>query len=148
MTPPDRDRRGDGRLDRLSSRARATAERAPSSASVARWGLGAMLLAAGLHKLLDPSGWTVYVTDWLTPLLVVSPRDFMLLNGVLELGFAALLLANRYVAFAAVVAAVSLGATTLYLAIVWTTTGAFGDVLARDIGLTALAVVVTLDALH
>jgi hypothetical protein len=118
----------------------------PAPSRLARWGLAAMLVAAGAHKLLQPGDWTVYVTDWLAPLLVVSPRVFVLANGWLELGFAGLLLADRYTAFAATVAWVSLSATVAYLTVVWLTTGAFGDVIARDLGLLALALVVFRDA--
>lgn len=120
---------------------------ARNPATIARWALAAMLLAAGVHKLLDPLAWTVYVTDWLAPWLVVSPELFMLANGVLEVGFAALLFADRYPAFAALVAAVSLTATVAYLAVVWVTSGQFGDVLARDVGLAGLAWAVVVDAL-
>ncbi|NHN42655.1 DoxX family membrane protein [Halorubellus sp. JP-L1] len=136
------------RLDAVRERAGALAGRAPPSTTLARWALGATLVAAGVHKLLDPTGWTVYVTDWLAPWLVVSPTTFMLANGPLEIAFGAALLANRYVAFAAFVAAVSLAATTGYLAIVWATTGAFGDVVARDVGLTGLAVAVLVDEMR
>jgi uncharacterized membrane protein YphA (DoxX/SURF4 family) len=136
------------RVDALGERATSLAAGGPSPATLARWGLGLMLVAAGAHKLLDPQGWTVYVTGWLAPWLVVSPTTFMLANGYLELGFAALLLADRWTAFAALVAAVSLAATTGYLAIVWATTGQFGDVVARDVGLTGLALAVLVDALR
>lgn len=111
----------------------------PSPATLARWALGAMLVAAGAHKLVDPAAWTVYVTDWLAPWLVVSPTVFMVANGYLEIAFGAALLANRYAAFASFVAAVSLTATVGYLAVVWATAGEFGDVLARDVGLAGLA---------
>jgi len=114
------------------------ARRLPPAATLARWGLGAMVLAAGVHKLLEPAAWTVYVTGWLAPLLVVSPTAFMLINGYLEVGFGVALLADRYVPFASFVAAASLSATCVYLAAVWATTGAFGDVLARDLGLAGL----------
>ncbi|WP_238398198.1 DoxX family membrane protein [Halorussus salinus] len=124
------------------------ASRLPSSAVVTRAGLGAMLVAAGVHKLLDPAAWAVYVTDWLAPLLVVSPVAFMLINGWLEIGFGLALLADRYVALSAAVAAVSLSATILYLLVVWATTGRFGDVIARDIGLAALALAVFADAVR
>jgi len=136
------------RLEDIGERASSLAASAPAPAALARWGLGLMLVAAGAHKLLDPAAWTVYVTDWLAPLLVVSPTTFVLANGYLELGFAALLLADRYAAFAALVAAVSLAATTGYLAVVWLDTGAFGDVVARDVGLTGLALAVLVDALR
>ncbi|MEZ3142439.1 DoxX family membrane protein [Halobaculum sp. MBLA0143] len=118
----------------------------PAPATLARLGLAAMLVAAGAHKLLQPGDWAAYVTDWLAPFLVVTPVQFMLLNGWLELGFAGLLLADRYTAFAATVAWVSLSATIAYLGVVWLTTGAFGDVIARDLGLLALALVVFRDA--
>jgi uncharacterized membrane protein YphA (DoxX/SURF4 family) len=132
----------------VHARTKRLAARSPDPATLARWGLGAMLLAAGVHKLLDPAAWAVYVTDWLAPWLVVSPVTFMLVNGVLEVGFAALLFADRYTAFAALVASVSLAATIAYLAVVWATTGQFGDVIARDVGLVGLALAVLVDALR
>ena len=119
-----------------------------STVALARWGLGLMLVLAGVHKLIAPEAWAVYVTDWLAPWLVVSPRLFMLLNGPPEILVGGLLLADRYVAPATAVAAVSLPATVAYLAVVAVTSGAFVDVLIRDVGLTALAWVVLLDALE
>ena len=124
------------------------ASQVPHPQTLSRWGLGLMLLAAGGHKLLDPSAWAVYVTNWLAPWLVVSPTGFMLANGYLEIGFGVALLANRYTAFAAFVAAVSLTLTTAYLTIVWVTAGVFGDVVARDIGLTGLAWAVLISTLR
>ncbi|MFB6270070.1 MAG: DoxX family membrane protein [Halobacterium sp.] len=136
------------RLDAVRRRAETAAARAPTPSTLARWALGAMLLAAGVHKLLDPVAWAAYVTDWLAPWLVVSPVTFMLANGVLEVAFAALLFADRYTAFAALVAAVSLAATIAYLTIVSASTGLYGDVIARDVGLAGLALAVLVDALR
>ncbi|WP_276301535.1 DoxX family membrane protein [Halorussus lipolyticus] len=124
------------------------ASRLPSAATLTRWGLGGMLVTAGTHKLLDPAGWAVYVTDWLAPFLVVSPVVFMLINGWLEIGFGLALLADRYAGIAAAVAAVSLTATVGYLAVVWVTTGLFGDVLARDVGLVGLALAVFVNSVR
>jgi len=132
--------------DSLGTVGDAVAASLPETTTLARWGLATMLVAAGGHKLLQPGDWTVYVTDWLAPWLVVSPRLFMLANGWLELGFAGLLFVDRYTAFAATVAWVSLSATIAYLTVVWLTVGAFGDVIARDLGLLALALVVFRDA--
>jgi uncharacterized membrane protein YphA (DoxX/SURF4 family) len=141
--------------DRLTNRAKiaadaadAAAERLPGAPTLARWGLGVMLVAAGAHKLVQPAAWAAYVTDWLAPFLLVSPVVFMLVNGWLELGFAALLFADRYTAFAATVATVSLAATIGYLSLVWLLSGRFGDVIARDLGLLALALVVFVDAVR
>lgn len=138
-------------MDPLTARLRewlAPVSRTVDTATLARWGLGAMLVLAGIHKLIAPEAWAVYVTDWLAPWLVVSPRLFMLLNGPPEILVGLLLLGNRYVAPATAVAAVSLPATVLYLAVVAVTDGLFVDVLIRDVGLTALAWVVLLDALQ
>lgn len=115
---------------------------------MSRLGLGSMLVLAGIHKLLAPAAWTLYVVDWLEPWLVVSPTLFMLINGVLELLFGGLLLANRGVALSAAVAAVSLPATVAYLAVVGLSEGLFIDVLIRDVGLTALAWAVLVDAVR
>ncbi|WP_135807110.1 DoxX family membrane protein [Halorussus marinus] len=132
----------------LESVADRAARALPPSPTLARWGLGGMLLAAGVHKLLNPGAWAVYVVDWLAPLLVVSPVAFMLVNGWLEIGFALLLVADRYTGVAASVAAASLTATIGYLAVVWATSGRFGDVIARDVGLLGLALAVLADALR
>jgi uncharacterized membrane protein YphA (DoxX/SURF4 family) len=120
----------------------------PAPATLARLGLGAMVLLAGIHKLADPTAWTVYVVGWLEPLIVVTPREFMLLNGVLEVGFGALILADRYTAVSAAVAAVSLTATVGYLVVAGLTQGAFWDVVIRDVGLAGLAWAVLADAVR
>jgi len=125
------------------------AARAPAPPVLARVGLGSMVLLAGVHKLAAPGAWAVYVTDWLAPWLVVSPVAFMLLNGVLEVGFGLAILGDRWTAFAAGVAAVSLSATVGYLALVALLDGGlFLDVLVRDVGLAALAWAVVIDALR
>jgi DoxX. len=125
------------------------AARTPAPPVLARVGLGAMVLLAGIHKLAAPEAWAVYVTDWLAPWLVVSPVMFMLVNGVLEVGFGLAIIGDRWTAFAAAVAAVSLSATVGYLALVALLEGGlFVDVLVRDVGLAALAWAVVIDALQ
>ncbi|PSQ58575.1 MAG: DoxX family protein [Halobacteriales archaeon SW_9_67_25] len=125
------------------------AARVPASPVLARVGLGAMVLLAGVHKLAAPGAWAAYVTDWLAPWLVVSPMTFMLVNGVLEVGFGLAILGDRWTALAAGVAAVSLSATVGYLALVaLLEDGLFLDVLVRDVGLAALAWAVLVDALR
>jgi uncharacterized membrane protein YphA (DoxX/SURF4 family) len=123
------------------------AARVPAPQAIARVGLGSMVLLAGVHKLAAPELWTAYVTDWLAPWLVVSPVVFMLINGVLEIGFGVAILADRWTVVGAGVAAVSLSATVGYLAIVAVLEGGlFLDVLVRDVGLAALAWAVVVDA--
>jgi uncharacterized membrane protein YphA (DoxX/SURF4 family) len=133
---------------RLRRAARPAVARVPDAATIARVGLGAMVLAAGLHKLFDPAAWAVYVVPWLEPFVLLSPVEFMLLNGWLELAFGLALLADRYTAFASLVAAVSLTATIGYLTVVWVKAGRFGDVLARDVGLAMLAWAVFVEAVR
>jgi hypothetical protein len=107
-----------------------------------------MVFLAGVHKLLAPEAWAAYVTGWLAPWLVVSPVVFMLINGVLEVGFGAAIVGDRFTVLTAGVAAVSLSATVGYLAIVAVfNDGLFLDVLVRDVGLAALAWAVVVDAL-
>ena len=136
-------------VEQFRTRAVRVAARAPATARIARVGLGVTIVLAGVHKLAAPEAWTAYVTDWLAPWLVVSPVDFMLINGVLEVGFGGVMVADRWTAFAAGVAAVSLSATAGYLGLVAVfEDGLFVDVLIRDVGLAALAWGVTLDALR
>lgn len=105
-----------------------------------------MLVVAGVHKLVAPEAWAVYVVDWLAPWLVVSPRLFMLLNGPPEIAVGLGLLADRFVAVGAAIAAVSLTVTTAYLAVVALTRGGlFADVMIRDIALAGLAWAVLAD---
>ena len=117
---------------------RALDRRLPATATIARVGLGAMLLAAGVHKFVDPGAWTVYVVGWLEP-LVVSPFWFTVVNGVFEVAVGAALIADRYTTLAGVVTALSLTGTVGYLAVVWVTQGRFGASLVRDFGLSWLA---------
>lgn len=122
------------------------AARAPDTEPIARIGLGLVILFAGVHKLLNPAAWAVYVGPLLEAVLPVSPVTFMLINGVLEPPFAIALLVDRYTVFAAAFVTLSLAVTTLYIALLGLTTGRFVDVLIRDLGLTALAATVTIRA--
>jgi hypothetical protein len=111
----------------------------------ARVGLGLVILFAGVHKLLDPGAWAVYVDPTLAGLLPLSPVAFMLLNGVLELPFALALLLDRYTTGAAAFVTASLVATVGYLsAVALVGDGGAVDVIVRDVGLAALAAAVTL----
>jgi len=138
-----------GTYGRVMDRVTRFAARTPEPSVLARIGLGLMVLLAGVHKLAAPGAWAVYVTDWLAPWLVVSPVVFMLVNGVLEVGFGLAILADRLTPIAAGVAAVSLSATVAYLGVVAVLEGGlFLDVLVRDVGLAGLAWAVTVDALR
>lgn len=122
------------------------AAKAPHTAAIARIGLGLVILFAGIHKLVDPMAWAVYIGSIMEAVLPVSPVVFMLINGVLEPPFAIALLADRYTVYAAAFVTVSLAATTLYIAFLGLATGRFVDILIRDLGLTALAATVTIQA--
>lgn len=109
-----------------------------------RIGLGLVVLLAGLHKLVAPGDWAVFVVPPFDVVLPTTPRQFMLANGVLELPFGAALLADRYTTLAAATVALSLAATVGYLAVASALGGTFVDELIRDIGLVALATGVTI----
>jgi uncharacterized membrane protein YphA (DoxX/SURF4 family) len=114
---------------------------------LSRVGLGVVILLAGVHKLLAPEAWAVYLVPPFDRLVVLSPVEFMLLNGVLEPPFALALVLDRYTTFAAAFVTVSLSVTVCYLAVAaLLTNGAFVDVLVRDVGLVALAASVTVRA--
>jgi len=112
---------------------------------IARIGLGLVILLAGLHKLVDPGAWAVYVEP-IAFVLPMTTEEFMLLNGVLEPPFALAVLLDRYTVPAAAFIALSLSATVLYLTAVAALTGDFVTAIVRDVGLTALAVGVTVRA--
>ena len=116
-------------------------------APLSRVTLGVVILLAGVHKLLDPGAWALYLVPPFDRLVVLSPVEFMLLNGVLEPPFALALILDRYTVFAAAFVTVSLVVTVGYLAVAAVLTdGAFVDVLIRDVGLAALAASVTIRA--
>lgn len=122
--------------------------RVPEPAVFARVGLGTMVFLAGVHKLAAPDIWAAYVTEWFAPFIIVSPVVFMLINGVLEVGFGIAIVADRFTVVGAGVAAVSLSATVGYLALVAVLDGGlYLDILIRDVGLAALAWAVVVDAL-
>ncbi|MFB6151893.1 MAG: hypothetical protein ABEJ40_08820 [Haloarculaceae archaeon] len=80
------------RTSRLVARLSRRAGAAPDPPTVARVGLGATVALAGVHKLAAPGAWTVYVTDWLAPWLVVGVVENGLFVDVLvrDVGLAAL----------------------------------------------------------
>lgn len=115
----------------------------PEAATIARYGLGATILLAGIHKLIEPSAWTIYLIEPVEPFLFVTPVQFMLLNGILEIGFGLAIVGDRWTLPAVAVVMVSLAGTAVYLAVVaMVRDGQFLDVLIRDLGLTALALTV------
>lgn len=115
-------------------------------ATLVRVGLGLTIFFAGLHKLLAPGAWAGYVVDWARPLVVVSPRTFMLLNGPPEVLVGALLLVDRYTTLSATVVAVSLAATITYLVAATLAGASFTTAIVRDVGLLGLAAAVLVTA--
>ena len=129
-----------GRLGDARARYRDRVARGPDPATVARAALGATILLAGLHKLVAPGVWAGYVVDWAEPLVVVSPRTFMWLNGPPEVLVGGLLLADRYTTLGATVVAASLAGTLAYLGLAALTGTVFATAIVRDVGLFGLAV--------
>ena len=123
----------------------------PNTFEVMRLGLGGVILLAGAHKLVAPAVWTAYAAPVVTafwPEAVLSFEGFMVINGVLEVLFGLVLLLDRYTPLVAGVVALSLAGVVLNLAVGALTTGKFVDILIRDLGLTILAVVVTLESVR
>lgn len=123
----------------------------PNTFEVMRLGLGGVILLAGAHKLVAPAVWTAYAAPVVTafwPEAVLSFEGFMVINGVVEVLFGLVLLIDRYTPLVAGVVALSLAGVVLNLAVGALATGKFVDVLIRDLGLTILAVGVTLESVR
>ena len=129
-----------GRLGAARARYRARVARGPDPATVTRLALGATILLAGLPKLVAPEVWAGYIVGWAEPLVVVSPRTFMWLNGPPEVLVGGLLLVDRYTTLGATVVAVSLAGTLAYLGLAALSGTVFATAMVRDAGLLGLAV--------
>lgn len=114
---------------------------------IMRTGLGFVLLLAGAHKLVAPAVWTKYAAPWVTgiwPEWILGFELFMILNGAIEIAFGIALIANFYTTILAGITALSLLSVVINLGTGGLMTGEHVDVLIRDLGLTVLAVGVTL----
>lgn len=111
----------------------------PPAAAVYRIGIGVAILLAGAHKVVDPGTWTVYAAPPVAATWPLGMDATMVANGVVEVGFGIVLLADRYTTLAAAVVALSLVGVVVDLAAAALLTGKFVDVLIRDVGLTFLA---------
>lgn len=111
-----------------------------------RVGLGVVVLLAGLHKLVAPADWGVYLAPLFARRWPIPVDLTMVLFGLSELPVGLLLILDRFTALAAGIVAVSMAGVVVDLAVAALQTGRFVDVLVRDIGLAVLATGVTLRA--
>lgn len=121
----------------------------PAPQAVLRGGLGLVIGMAGLHKLLAPTVWTKYAAppvEAMWPSAVISFEQAMVLNGVLEVLFGVVLLWGVLTSVVAGIVFLSLLGVVANLALVAVTTGQYVDILIRDLGLTALALGVTIQS--
>lgn len=113
---------------------------------VLRVGLGAVILLAGVHKLVDPAAWSAYAAPLVVALWPVSMDATMVLNGVLEAIVGLAILIDSYTTVAAAIVALSLLGVVVDLLLAAAMTGKFLDVAIRDVGLTVLAIGVMLQS--
>lgn len=109
---------------------------------ILRVGVGLLLLLAGLHKLVAPDVWSAYYAPLfldLDPTGLAGSAATMQAGGLGEAVFGLLILADRYASIVAALAALSLLAVVLNLAVLALQTGEAVDVLIRDVGLTLMA---------
>lgn len=132
-SPPDLLARADRRL------AAWLAPSAPAADRVLVWGLFAVILLAGAHKLVAPGVWAAYLAPTAAAVWPLAAEPTMVLLGLSEVIVAPFLLAERYRVLAAAVVAVSLAGTVVGLVILAVETGRGVDVIIRDLGLVALA---------
>lgn len=98
---------------------------------VARLGLAAIFIYAGVSIFLKPDDWVGFIPTWVTELSPLTSLQMMQLHAVFELALAALLLANWKTRFVGLVAALDLLSILLLYGV--------DPVTFRDIGLVALA---------
>jgi len=113
--------------------------RAPRPWVVLRVGLGVVILLAGLHKLVAPDDWGVYLAPLFADRWPVPVDLSMVVFGVSELPFGLALIAGHYTTLSAAVVAVSMLGVLVDLGILWVQTGAGADVAIRDLGIFVLA---------
>jgi uncharacterized membrane protein YphA (DoxX/SURF4 family) len=112
-----------------------------------RVGVGLLLLLAGLHKLVAPEVWSAYYAPLflsLDPTGIAGSAAAMQAGGVGEIAFGLLILADKYTSIVAALAALSLAAVVVNLAVMALQTGEAVDVLIRDVGLTVMAAALAL----
>lgn len=110
---------------------------------VLRWGLGATMFLAGLHKLFAPEIWAGYFAPEFAAIWPIPPSvEMQFVDGPVEIVIGIALLGDYLTSVAAGLSAVALAGIVLNLMVAGTPV----DVLIRDIGLFALAAGVALVA--
>lgn len=107
---------------------------------ILRLGLGLVILIAGLTKLFNLINWESYIAPWFSSLLPFSLSTFMMLSGIAETVVGILVLSKRFTKIGAVLACFWLIGIILNLI----TIGAY-DIVLRDLGLFAMALVLALN---
>lgn len=133
----------------LGAADRAVGRYAGARSPVLRWGLGLTILLAGGYKLVAPAAWHAYLAPTLEaawPTGILSLDAGFVLFGLSEIAVGLLLLADWHTPTVAALTAISLAATVGNLALAVAQGMAVIDVLIRDLGLTAFATGVALDA--
>lgn len=102
-----------------------------------RGGLSITFIWIGLMVLQNPSGWAMAIQPWAAGLLPMSPENFMVSTGILDIAIGLMLLINPLVGVAALLAFLHLGGVLL-------ATGNPG-IVARDIGLFGAALALTIE---
>lgn len=113
---------------------------------VLRVGLGVLILLAGVHKLIAPGVWSPYAPPLVEALWPLALDPTMILFGLSEVLFGLVLIRGVYTTVFAALTTISLLGTVGILTVGAVQTGRHVDVLIRDVGLTALALGVTLRA--
>lgn len=117
--------------------------------AVLRLGLAAIILMAGAHKLVAPGVWHAYLAPpvaavW--PTGVIGFDALFVLFGLSEVFVGVLLVLDWHTPTVAAVTAVSLAGVVVNLVVGIGVGAGHVDVLVRDVGLTAYALGVALEA--
>ena len=101
------------------------------STTIIRISLALVLLWFGIGELLKPESWFSYIPPWLSPILPIAPKTFILLHGTFETIIGLFLLIGLFTRITAFIAFLHLLSVAVIVG--------FNDIGVRDFGLAAMA---------
>lgn len=107
---------------------------------ILRFGLGLVILIAGLTKLFNLINWESYIASWFSSLLPFNLSIFIILSGIIETLIGILLIYRKTTKYASILSCFWLIGIIINLL----TIGAY-DIALRDLGLFAMALALALN---
>jgi len=102
------------------------------SVAAIRIGLALVFLWFGIDEVFNPENWFGYVPQWISSILPLSLKAFIILNGIFEIIIGIFLLIGFYTRFFALI-------TSIHLLLIIMAVG-YNEIGVRDFGLVAMAI--------